>query len=126
MRPPRTSRITHDPSDPASSTDPEAPSANDMSARLAVRIAVSVSHLYSTAEGMSVAGSICTVTFTRSPYAGVSDGPHSRSAELLRSGASPALRYRLLAPSPEDPRFTTGHDFISRNAATVRCTPVTT
>src|SRR5690348_6750924 len=97
MRPPRTSRITHEPSEPASSTAPDAPSANELSARLAVRIAVSVSQRYSTAEGMSVAGSICTVTFTRASCAGVSDGPlmlHRIAAE----GASLALRYRLLAP----------------------------
>src|SRR5579872_1063776 len=67
MRPPRTSRITHEPSEPASSTEPDAPSAYAQSARLEVRNAVSVSQRYYTADGMSGAGSICTVTFTRPP-----------------------------------------------------------
>jgi hypothetical protein len=60
------SRISHEPSFPASSTEPDIPDplAPDASWMCAVRIAVSVSHRYSTGTGAPPDGSTCTAICT--------------------------------------------------------------
>src|SRR5215207_5324486 len=63
MQPDATSRISQEPSDPSSSTDPDIPARPFAPRSRAVRMSVSASHRYSTA-GTPTDGSSCTATVT--------------------------------------------------------------
>src|SRR3954463_14909964 len=62
--PPLRSRMSHEPSLPSISTDPDAPSLTARARRFAVRMSVSVSHRYSTSLGVPCRGSTRTATLT--------------------------------------------------------------
>src|SRR4051794_28484044 len=63
MHPDATSRMSHEPSEPSTSTEPDMPVRPVVPRRRAVRISVSASQRYST-DGTLAAGSSCTATVT--------------------------------------------------------------